>query len=121
MIAAGYTLPFDIDSFTSPGRHSSTRSKQELRLDVRSPPRGWATGRINYTVWSEVFACPECAREIVFVKEALDPETKTVRDEFPCPRCRAKLNKDGWNAALRRGSTLPRDKSVKQVRFAPCS
>ena len=40
-------------------------------------------GRISFTVWSEVFSCPECAHEVVFVDEALDKETKHVRDEFP--------------------------------------
>ena len=55
---------------------------------------GAAKGRIDFTVWSEVFTCPECAREVVFVDEALDKETKHVRDEFPCPSCNAKLTKD---------------------------
>ena len=50
-------------------------------------------GRINYTVWSEVFACPECGGEVVFLEEALDSETQGVRKEFPCPSCRATLTK----------------------------
>ena len=54
---------------------------------------GKTKGRINYTVWSEVFSCPECAGEIVFLDEALDKETKRVRTEFPCPTCRASLSK----------------------------
>ncbi len=33
-------------------------------------------GRINFTVWSEVFSCPECAHEVVFVDEALDKDDK---------------------------------------------
>ena len=37
---------------------------------------GKTKGRINFTVWSEVFTCPECAGEINFVKEALDPKLK---------------------------------------------
>ncbi len=53
----------------------------------------FAFGKINYTVWSEVFSCPECAGEVVFIQEALDPETKRVRAEFPCPRCQAALSK----------------------------
>jgi len=47
--------------------------------------------RINYTVWSEVFSCPECAGEVVFLEEALDQKTKRVRDEFPCPACRTAI------------------------------
>jgi len=48
---------------------------------------GKTKGRIRYTVWSEVFTCPECSREVVFFDEALDPQTKRVKNEFPCPHC----------------------------------
>ncbi|MBP2133987.1 DNA modification methylase [Methanomicrobium sp. W14] len=50
-------------------------------------------GRINYTVWSDVFVCQECAEEIVFWKEAVDKEEGKVRDEFPCPHCSSLLTK----------------------------
>ena len=49
--------------------------------------------RINYTVWSEVFACPNCAKEIVFLDAAFDPETQRVADEFGCPNCGNLLTK----------------------------
>ena len=55
---------------------------------------GKTKGRINYTVWSEVFSCPECAGEIIFAKEAFDEKTKKVFQEFPCPHCAASLTKD---------------------------
>jgi len=94
MITAGYTLPFDIEAFASRG--------QRL-LDNVEESCGWmyetrhgdsrVKGRINYTVWSEVFTCPDCTSEVVFVEEALDKDTKHVRDEFPCPRCKATLTK----------------------------
>jgi hypothetical protein len=57
---------------------------------------GWKPaplGRIEYTVWSEVFTCPDCAGEVVFLDEALDEETKRVRDAFPCPHCGSELTK----------------------------
>ena len=50
-------------------------------------------GRIEYTVWSEVFTCPDCAGEVVFLDEALDKETKRVKDVFPCPHCGSELTK----------------------------
>ncbi len=46
-------------------------------------------GRINYTVWSDVFVCPQCGQEIVYLDEALDAESQRVREEFPCPGCGA--------------------------------
>lgn len=93
-IAANYNTPI------SP--HAFGREAQQL-LDKVAGECGWmfetkhkngAIGRINYTVWSEVFSCPECVTEIVFVKEAFDRKTKEVRDEFQCPNCQATLTKN---------------------------
>ncbi|HSO83126.1 hypothetical protein [Thiocapsa sp.] len=39
---------------------------------------GKTKGRIEYTVWSQLYTCPECAGEINFTAEALDPQTKRV-------------------------------------------
>ncbi len=50
-------------------------------------------GRINYTVWSDVFVCPSCSEEIVFWEAAVDHANGKVRDEFPCPHCGATTTK----------------------------
>lgn len=50
-------------------------------------------GRINYTVWSDVFVCPHCAQEMVFWDAAVDQEAGKVRDSFPCPHCGAEVTK----------------------------
>lgn len=50
-------------------------------------------GKINYTVWSDVFHCPECSTEINLWNESVDEEGKCVHDEFPCPNCNAELSK----------------------------
>lgn len=55
--------------------------------------RGSIIGNINYTVWSDVFVCPECAHEVVFWYGAVNKETGVVRDEFPCLHCGAILTK----------------------------
>ncbi len=92
-IAANYNIPFSLGGFV--------RAAQRL-LDLVNDELGWMyetqhsngrQGRINYTVWSEVFTCPQCSGEIVFVKEALDQATKKTRPEFPCPSCNATLKK----------------------------
>jgi hypothetical protein len=94
MIEAGYTLPFDIGVFANRGQALLEKLEKSIGW-MYDTTHGASSqkGRINYTVWSEVFTCPECAREIVFVNEALDPQTKHVRDEFPCPQCKSTLTK----------------------------
>jgi predicted RNA-binding Zn-ribbon protein involved in translation (DUF1610 family) len=94
-IAANYNLPFELGTFVA----TAERILDELDAEI-----GWmyqtlhsdgkTKGRINFTVWSEVFSCPECTQEVVFADEALDAKTKRVRDEFSCPGCGARLGKN---------------------------
>lgn len=93
-IAANYNLPFDVLEFA--------RAAQQL-LDEVEQENGWmyetkhsdgkSVGHIEYTVWSEVFTCPDCTGEIVFLDEAMNDE-KRVKDTFACPHCRADVTKD---------------------------
>ncbi|WP_058557216.1 DNA methyltransferase [Thiohalocapsa sp. ML1] len=49
--------------------------------------------KIAYTIWSDVFSCPECAEEIVFWDVAVNQEANEIREEFLCPQCSAALSK----------------------------
>ncbi len=51
------------------------------------------TGRVNYTVWSDVFSCPECAGDVVFWNAAVDKEGGKVNDQFSCPSCGVSVTK----------------------------
>lgn len=93
-IAANYNIPFDVDAFTKAAQRILDEVEEELGWMYETlHTDGKTKGRINYTVWSEVFSCPECSGEVVFLEEALNMETKRVRDEFPCPSCGARLTK----------------------------
>jgi hypothetical protein len=67
-------------------------------------------GFINYTVWSALLSCAECAHEIVFSDEALD-EGGHVRAEFTCPGCGALLAKRG----LKRLTEAKFDRMLRKV------
>ena len=49
---------------------------------------------VNYVVWSDVFACPECGGDVVFWDQAVSTTDWQVRDSFKCAHCDANLNKD---------------------------
>ena len=75
---------------------------------------GWKPallGKINYTVWSDVFVCPECTREIIFWEAAVDKEAGSVRDEFPCPHCGTLLTKRRMDRAW----VSKYDRAIKQT------
>ena len=93
-IAANYNIPFDVDEFAEAARKLLDEVEEEVGWMYETlHTDGKTKGRINYTVWSEVFSCPECAGEIVFTNEALDMRTKRVRPSFPCPHCGTLLKK----------------------------
>ena len=93
-IAANYSLPFDLDEFARAGWTLLDDLERELGWMYETMHSdGETKGRIDYTVWSEVFSCPECAGEIVFTDQALDTATGRVRDRFPCPHCNSMLTK----------------------------
>ena len=93
-IAANYTTPFDVDAFDRAGRRLLDDMEAEIgwMYETLHADSGTA-GRINYTVWSEVFSCPECTGEVVFIDAALNQVTKRVMTEFPCPSCRSALSR----------------------------
>jgi len=93
-IGANYNIPFDVDSFAKAGKQLLNDVEQDIGWMYETlHTDGKTKGRIEYTVWSEVFSCPECAGEVIFLDEALDQESKRVRDAFPCPHCSAGLTK----------------------------
>jgi REP element-mobilizing transposase RayT len=82
---------------------------------------GWKPAplrKIEYTVWSEVFSCPECVGELVFLEEALDADTKRVREAFPCPHCGVKLTKKrlDWFYELRYDAVTGQSRRVSRRR-----
>ena len=93
-IAANYALPFDLDAFAEAGRALLDGVEAELGWMYETlHTDGETRGRIDYTVWSEVFSCPDCTGEVVFTEEALDETSGRVRDVFPCPQCGSELTK----------------------------
>ena len=93
-IAANYGLPFDLDAFAEAGRALLDEVDAELGWMYETlHTDGETSGRIDYTVWSEVFSCPDCTGEVVFTDEALDETSGRVRDVFPCPQCGSELTK----------------------------
>lgn len=93
-IAANYNLPFDVNAFAQAGKRLLEEVEQDIGWMYETlHSDGKTKGRIEYTVWSEVFTCPECAGEVNFLDEALDEDSKRVRDSFPCPHCDVELTK----------------------------
>lgn len=93
-IAANYNLPFDVEEFSKAGKQLLKDVEQELGwMYETTHTDGKTKGLIEYTVWSQIYTCPECTGEINFLDEALDEESKRVKESFPCPHCATELTK----------------------------
>jgi len=119
-IGANYNIPFDVDAFAKAGKQLLKAVEQDIGWMYETlHSDGKTKGRIEYTVWSEVFSCPECAGTVNFLDEALESESKRVRDVFPCPHCGAELNKDRLERVLETRVDPATGQSWQRVKFQP--
>jgi DNA modification methylase len=86
---------------------------QTLHTDGRS------RGTVNYTVWSDVFICPECSQEIVFWDSAVDASKGEVREEFSCKHCTKKLTKRNLERAWVKTYDSALRKTISQAKQVP--
>jgi DNA modification methylase/rubredoxin len=92
-IAYNYNTPVDVQAFEREAKRILAEVEQECGWMYETKHSDGRTGKMNYTVWSDVFICPECTREVIFWEAAVDKEAGSVKDEFPCPHCSANLTK----------------------------
>ena len=119
-IGANYNLPFDVDAFAKAGKQLLAEVERDIGWMYETlHTDGKTKGRIDFTVWSEVFTCPECAGEVNFTEEALAEETKRVRDVFPCPHCGAEMNKDRLERVLETKNDPATGEPWQRVKFRP--
>ena len=76
-------------------------------------------GIINFTVWSQVFSCPNCTGEIVFFDESTNPENGEMVDEFKCPHCSSLLMKNKLSKIFESIYDFPSSEVLKIIKYKP--
>jgi len=92
-IAYNYNTPVDVAAFEKEAKRILKEVENECGWMYETKHSDGRKGKVNYTVWSDVFVCPDCASEIVFWDVAVDKETWQVNDDFKCSACGAQLSK----------------------------
>ena len=113
----------ELKAFTDAAESGSVETLKALirgKGATRAPLAGSKhIGKIKYTVWSDVFVCPECAEEIIFYDEAVDKEAGKFMDEFPCANCGALLTKRKMERAWVTKYDTAIDETIRQSKQIP--
>jgi rubredoxin len=118
-IAYNYNTPVDVKEFEREAKRILAEVEEECGWMYETKHSDGRKGRINYTVWSDVFTCPECAGEVVFWEAAVDKQAGKVQDSFPCPHCKAELTKRKMDRAWTTTYDSALKESVKQAKQVP--
>lgn len=119
-IAHNYNTPVDLATFEKEAHRILQEVEDECGWMYQTlHTDGKTKGDINYTVWSDVYVCPECAGDVVFWDVAIDRNASIVRSEFPCPHCSVKLSKKNMERAWVSKFDTETDELVKQIKQLP--
>ncbi|MFZ4524143.1 MAG: DNA methyltransferase [Chlorobium sp.] len=119
-IAYNYNTPVDVAAFEKEAKRILKEVEDECGWMYETlHTDGKTKGKINYTVWSDVFICPNCSGEVVFWEVALDKEAGKVKDEFPCPHCSSSLTKRNMGRAWVTRFDSAINETVRQARQVP--
>ncbi|MDD3947864.1 MAG: DNA methyltransferase, partial [Anaerolineaceae bacterium] len=97
-IAYNYNTPVDARAF----EREAKRVLAEVEAECGWMYETWhpncddpnqVKGKINYTVWSDVYRCPHCGQEMVFWDVAVDQKAGGIRSDWECPGCASLLAK----------------------------
>jgi DNA modification methylase len=96
-IAYNYNTPVDVKAFEKEAKRILREVEKECGWMYETKHSDGQIGKINYTVWSDVFICPECAGEVVFWDVAVKVGDGIILDDFQCPNCNRWLSKSPTN------------------------
>jgi len=129
-IAYNYNTPVDVEAFEREAKRIldevekecgwmyETRhvvnGKEQIGLDGKP-----IMGKINYTVWSDVFVCPHCAEELVFWDIAVDKDEGRIKTKYQCPHCNATLEKKSLERAMEQVYDKSLQKTMTRARQVP--
>lgn len=92
-IASNYNIAMSATEFSRTIDTILLETERECGWMYETRGKDGRRGKINYTVWSDVFRCPYCEKEIVFLDAAFDSKLSKVSENFHCPNCRAEVTK----------------------------
>lgn len=118
-ITYNYNKPVNIRSFERDTRRILAEVEAECAWMFETAHADGSIGRINYVIWSTVFACPECGTQMPFWSVAVDQGQGKVLDQFACPACRMSLTKAKLERVWESSFDAALQQSIRHVKQSP--
>ncbi|HHU27161.1 MAG TPA: site-specific DNA-methyltransferase [Bacteroidales bacterium] len=118
LIAANYNLPFDPVKFEKKANAILKQVEQEYGWMYETEVNG-KRAKVNYTVWSDVFICPNCNKELTLWDEAVSLEKNEIKNEFPCSYCGTLCSKKNMEKAWETYFDTVLKKPVSMIKTKP--
>lgn len=99
-IASIYNTPVSLTKFQSAFAKVEKKANDECVWMYQTVNTNGKVCHVNYMVWSDVFICPHCGKEIVFWDCAVEKDTGSVKTKFNCSHCAAEITKKDCERAI---------------------
>ena len=118
-IAHNYNSQVNTQKFEMEAKKILAEVEKECGWMYETRHTNGSSGKINYMVWSDVFVCPNCGKDMVFYEVAVDKDNAKVKDDFSCPHCGAKHTKKSISRSLITLFDQASNKTIQQARMVP--
>jgi len=118
-IASNYNTAFDLPKFEEDSNSILAELEKSLGWMYQTKHKDGRVGKINFTIWSDVFICGSCSSEIIFWNSAIDKTKAMVLDEFPCPHCGTLASKKSLDRAWTTTYDSSIEKNIRQKKQVP--
>lgn len=102
-IAYNCNSNFDLQSFVNHANRILEECQREcgwVYETSHTDTSNQSKGTINYTIWSEVYVCPNCSKEINYWEAAVEPDREKMKKKPICPHCGAEVSKGNCQKAI---------------------
>lgn len=102
-IAYNYNSDFDLQTFVEYANRILEECQEECGWVYETQHKDASKqtkGIINYTIWSEIYICPNCSKEINYWEASVESDQEKMKRKAICPHCGVEISKGDCHKSL---------------------